>query len=238
MTLTGSRVDRGLVLAEPDKFGMVTLLHLTAKIVLAVCRRCGHRARVLPCDALPHKTYGTAAIELLMAEYSEGQRGLRQVAWAQLGERTPAHTSLHGWTEGFGLYVLGRDGLLGAMRWSRLLEEATARFPGIAEQARIQPKLNPQRYRSLARRERLSALLLLLAIVTMIAGEAHPHAMAQCRRLSVIWTGMSALEARSQISRTRFEQILSHDEARSRSSATKSADSCLMTTRSPPGDSS
>jgi hypothetical protein len=102
---------------------MVTFLHLMVKIALAVCGRCGHRARVLPCDALPHKTFGAAAIELVMAEYSEGRRSLRQVAWAQLGERTPAHTSLHGWTEGFGLHALGRDGLLGAMRWSRLLEE-------------------------------------------------------------------------------------------------------------------
>jgi hypothetical protein len=238
MALTGSRVDRGLVLAEPDQFGMVTFLHLTVKIALAVCGRCGHRARVLPCDALPHKTFGASAIELVMAEYREGRRSLRQVAWAQLGERTPAHTSLHGWTEGFGLHALGRDGLLGAMRWSRLLEEAIARFPRIAERACIEPELNPQRYRSLARRERLSALLLLLAMVTMIAGEAHPHAMAQCRRLSVIWTGMSALEARSQILRTRFEHQHQHDGARSRSSAARSVDSCPMTTRSPPGDSS
>ncbi|PIE25616.1 MAG: hypothetical protein CSA62_00770 [Planctomycetota bacterium] len=98
---------------------------------------------LLPGDALPHKTFGAAVIELVMAEYSEGQRSLRHVAWTQLGERTFAHTSLHGWTEGFGLYALGRDGLLGGMRWSRLLADATARFPRIADRASIEPGGHP-----------------------------------------------------------------------------------------------
>ena len=34
---------------------------------------------------------------------------MRQVAWVQLyGERTPEHTTLHGWTEGLGAWWLGR----------------------------------------------------------------------------------------------------------------------------------
>ncbi len=37
MMPTGSLLDRGWVFAEPDKFGMVTLLQLTAKIALAGC---------------------------------------------------------------------------------------------------------------------------------------------------------------------------------------------------------
>jgi hypothetical protein len=205
MALTGSRVDRGLVLVEPDQFGVVTFLHLTVKIALAVCGRCGHRARVLPCDAFaPTRPSGRLPSSWSWRSTARGGAACGKSPGLSLASGHPAHASLHGWTEGFGLHALGRDGLLGAMRCSRLLEEAIARFPRIAEQARIEPELNPQRYRSLARRERLSALLLLLAMVTMIAGEAHPHAMAQCRRLSVIWTGMSALEARSQISRTRF----------------------------------
>jgi hypothetical protein len=92
MALTGSRVDRGLVLAELDQFGMVTFLHLMVKIALAVCGRCGHRARVLPCDALPHKTFGAAAIELVMAEYSEGAA---QPAASRLGSAWRADTRAH-----------------------------------------------------------------------------------------------------------------------------------------------
>ena len=42
-----------------------------------------------------------------------------------LGERTPAHTTLHGWTEGLGAHALGlRGAQLGGAPFSRFLAEA------------------------------------------------------------------------------------------------------------------
>ena len=63
MDLTGSSVKRGLVLLEPDRHGVLTMALLSATVGIARCRRCGTRRRVLPCDVLPRKTYGLAAIE-------------------------------------------------------------------------------------------------------------------------------------------------------------------------------
>lgn len=108
MRLTGSTVSRGLVLLEPDESDVLVTVRVDATIALARCDRCKTRCRVLPCDALPGKTYGLAVIEQEIQEYSRGGQSLRQVAWRQLGERTPAHTTLHGWTEGLGAH--GRPG--------------------------------------------------------------------------------------------------------------------------------
>ena len=93
---------RPLVLLEPDDHGVLVTVSLPATIALARCTQCGARPRVLPCDALPRKTYGLAVIEHEMSKYGRGDRSLRDVAWTQLGDRTPAHTTLHAWTEGFG----------------------------------------------------------------------------------------------------------------------------------------
>jgi hypothetical protein len=84
MTLTESRVSRGLVPLEPDESGVLVTVRLDATIALARCELCGTRCRVLPCDALPGKTYGLAVIEHEVSEYGRGGRSLRQVAWHQL----------------------------------------------------------------------------------------------------------------------------------------------------------
>ena len=86
MKLTRSTVDRGLVLLEPDQHGELETVPLDATVAIARCRRCKARPRVLPCDALPRKTYGLAVIEHEVSGYSGGGRSLRQVAWGQLGE--------------------------------------------------------------------------------------------------------------------------------------------------------
>lgn len=49
---------------------------------------------------------------------------LRAVVRDLLGERTPAHTTLHGWTEGLGAHALGlRGAQLGGAPFSRFLVE-------------------------------------------------------------------------------------------------------------------
>lgn len=240
MELTGSVVERGLVLLEPDEFDVLEVVEVRAAIALARCQRCGTRRRVLPCDALPRKTYGLAVIEHEVSDYSRGGRSLRQVAWSQLGEQTPAHTTLHGWTEGFGAYVLGRPGGdLGGAPISRLIAEAEPRVPEIGDVLRAAaPTPDPRRYRSEARRERLAAVMLAMSLVTVISGLPHPHAMAACRRLSLAWSDVSALEFPSRILCTPIEHLNGLAPPRSRASTPRSRDRCPIRTRSPPDASS
>lgn len=239
MKLTQSTVERGLVLLEPDDSGVLQMVRLAATIALAQCGRCETRCRVLPCNALPRKTYGLAVIEYEVTAYCRGDRSLREVAWHQLGERIPAHTTLHGWTEGLGAHALARSGgELGGAPMSRLLAEAEARVPGIAEAKRDNPTPNPRRYRSEPRRERLAAVMLTMTLVALIAGCPHPQAMAECRRVSLAWSNMSALEFPSRILRTAIEHRDRPQPPRSRPSSPRSRDRCPTRTRSPPDASS
>lgn len=239
MVLTRSRVDRCLILLERDESGVAQMVRVDGMVALARCARCKTRRRVLPCDALPRKTYGLAVIELEVSDYSRGDRSLRQVAWGQLGERTPAHTTLHGWTEGLGAHALGRPGgdLSGASM-SRLIAEAEPRAPEIVAAQRTVPTPDARRYRSEARRERLAAVMVAMTLVTLISGASHPHAMAECRRLSLSWSNVSALEFPSRLRCTPIEHRDRSEPPRSRSSSPRSRDRCPIRTRSPPDASS
>jgi hypothetical protein len=239
MTLTRSVVDRGLVLLEPDESDVLQMVPLVATVALARCDRCKLRHRVLPCDALPRKTYGLSVIEHEVSAYSRGDQSLRQVAWGQLGDRTPAHTTLHGWTEGLGAHALGRPGGdLGGAPMSRLIAEAEPRVPGIAAALRTEPVPDPRRYRSEARRDRLAAVIATMTLVTVIASLPHPHAMAACRRVSLLWSGVSTLEFPSRLRCTAIEHRDRLEPSRSRSSSPRSRDRCPIRTRSPPDASS
>lgn len=227
------------MLFEPDESGVLRTVPLVATVAIARCTRCKTRPRVLPCDALPYKTYGLAVIEHEVADYSRGDQGLRQVAWRQLGDRTPAYTTLHGWTEGLGAHALGRPGGdMGGAPMSRLVAEAKAHFPKVAETLRAEVSPDPRRYRSEARRERLAALILAMALITVIAGLPHPHAMAECRRLALSWGHVSVLGFASRLRSTPIEHRDRSDSPRSRSSSPRSRDRCPTRTRSPPDASS
>lgn len=241
MVLTETRVKRGLVLLEADAHGVLVTVTVDPRawVGIARCLRCGRRPRVLPCDALPKKTYAATVIEHQAAEYSPGDRSLRQVAWGQLGERTPSHTTLHGWTEGLGAHVLGRPGGdAGGIPASRFLADAAARVAGVAAAMHEQVHVNPRRYRSEARRERLAAMAQILAVVTLVATQRHPFAMAECRRLACLWSTSSALAFRSRLRCTSIEHVGRPSPARSGSSVARSRDRCPTRTRSPPGASS
>ena len=217
---------------------MHVTVELDAEIALGRCNRCGIRVRVLPCDVLPHKTYGLGVIEQEIADYSRGDRSLRQVAWSQFGERTPAYTTLHGWTEGLGAHALGRPGgdLSGAPI-SRFIGDAEPRVPEVANAMDVDEQPDPRRYRSEPRCDRLAAVIQTLTVVTVIAGLPHPHAMVECRRLALAWSSTSVLEFPSRLSCTSFEHVDRSESPRSRSSSRKSRDQCPTRTRSPPGAS-
>ena len=108
--LSSSCVPRGVVLLERDAYGEWHTIELKAAIALARCPRCGTRTRVLPYDILPYKRYSLAVISALVSTYATWSLSLRRVVWDLLGERTPAHTTLHGWTEGLGAHALGLPG--------------------------------------------------------------------------------------------------------------------------------
>lgn len=237
--LTRSTVERGLVLLEPDEHGVLRTVHLVARVALARCDTCGATTRVLPYDALPYKTYGLAVIEHEVADYARGEKSLRQVAWRQLGERTPVHSTLHGWTEGLGAYALGRPGgHVSGAPMSRLVAEAEPRLPEVAAVRRAEPSPDPRRYRSEARRDRLAAVMVAMALVTTIAGLPHPCAMAECRRLALSWSAVSVLGFASRLRPPPIEHRDRSESPRSRSSSPRSRDRCPTRTRSPPDASS
>jgi hypothetical protein len=239
MELTRSVVPRGLVLFEPDESGELEMVRLAATIAIAQCLQCGTRPRVLPCDVLPRKTYSLPAIEHDVSEYSRGGRSLRQVAWSQLGERIPAHTTLHGWTEGLGAHALGRPGGdLGGAAMSRFVADAEPRVLEVADAMSVDVHPDSRRYRSEPRRDRLAAVIRTMAVVKAVAGMEHPHAMAECRRLALLWSYSSVLVFPSRLLCTAIEHHDPSKPARSRASCPRNRDRCLIRTRSPPGASS
>ena len=131
LELTNSTVSRTAFIVEKDDYGIDTVVERKVKIALVRCPLCKSRYRVLPADILPFKLYSVPVIELAVCLYNRGALSLRQVAWVQLyGERTPEHTTLHGWTEGLGAWCLSRT--VGEVAFSvpatRILAELEIRF--------------------------------------------------------------------------------------------------------------
>ena len=215
LRLTASTVRRKVSLLERDPWGVPTVVAVLATLVLACCDRCGRRVRVLPLDILPRKRYGLAVIECLVTAYAKGLRSLRQVAWGLAGKRTPAHTSLHGWTEGLGAHALGREAgeVAGGTPHTALVAETQARMPGTRDVA--PPAVDERRYRSEARRERLAAGAGLLAVAIVATGAESPVALASWCALALGWGLTSPLLFRSGLSSTRLEQVGAKNRARS-----------------------
>jgi hypothetical protein len=192
-----------------------TVVGVVATLALACCDRCGGRVRVLPSDILPRKLYGLAVIEHLVAAYAEGHRSLRPVAWSLAGERTPAHTTLHAWSEGLGAHALGRE--LGevpdGMPHAALVAETEARRPKARDLAPA--AVDERRYRAQARRERLAAVAHLLAVAVVATGAMPPFALASWCALALGWGLTSPLLFRSGLSSTRLEQVGAKRRARS-----------------------
>lgn len=222
-----------------DEHGELRSLEVRATLALACCPRCKRRWRVLPSDVLPRKVYSLPLIEHELAEYAEGARSLREVSWELLGEKTPTHTSLFGWSEGLGAHALGRartDVELG-LPASRLLAESEARCPEIAPVLRHEAPVDPRRYRSQARRERLSAMATLLLVAVLVTGMRSPDALGEWRRLAFTWTRSAVLVFPATISRTRIGHVQREKPPTSRPASHPSTDPCPHPARSPPGAS-
>jgi hypothetical protein len=239
--LSASRVRRGVVLLERDAYGEWQTVELKALIALARCPRCGTRTRVLPYDILPYKRYSLGVINRVVSTYATWFWSLRHVVWDLLGERTPAHTTLHGWTEGLGAHGLGLPGAqLGGSPFSRFLVEAQTWVAGVAQVVQARFEVDERRYRSQARRERLAGVAMLLAVAGMVVGEsdANVNALAQCRSLALRWSNSCVLVFPSRFPCTSIEHPNGADRPESRHPPPSSRDPCPTRTRSPPGASS
>jgi len=239
LELTKSTVSRTAFILEKDEYGIDTVVERKVKIALGRCPICKCRCRVLPADILPYKLYSLPVIELAVSLYNRGDLSLRQVAWDQLyGERTPEHTTLHGWTEGLGAYCLGRT--VGEVAFSvpatRILAELEIRFSKMKSLHSIPVFINPQHYRSEGRLERLKACKQFEIIGTMFDVKT-PWKLCELNRLIVSWGNSFGLGFKTGICCTPIEHIDPTDVRSWRQILPKEPLSCPIHGRSPPGDS-
>ena len=224
---------------ERDTYGELHTLEHQATIALARCLRCGTRSRVLPYDLLPYKRYSLPVITELVRTYATWSASLRGVVWELLGEETPAHTTLHGWTEGLGAHALGLPGAeVGGSPFSRFLVEAQARVAWVAPVVQTLFWVDERRYRSEARRERLAGVAMLLAVARLVVGALEANTLAQCRCLALRWSGSCVLVFPSRFPCTAIEHPCGADRPESRHPPPPRRDRCPTPTRSPPGASS
>jgi len=236
LKLTKSTVDRGSFMLEKDDEGIDTVVKLTVVIVLVKCPICKSRFRLLPADILPHKHYSLPVIELSVSFYNRGDLSLRRVVWNQLyGERTPEHTTLHAWTEGLGAWWLGQA--IGEVAFcvpaTRIQAELEIRYPQMGS-LHCQPVwINPQRYRSQGRRERLEACKRFEIVGTMIAS-GNPCNFVKINRLIVSWGNWFGLGFKTVIGCTASEHIAHRNMLAWGQIFPKEPQSCPIHGRSPP----
>ena len=239
LELTNCTVDRTAFILEQDDEGIDTVVKRRVIIVLAKCPVCEGRCRVLPADILPYKLYTLPVIQRSVSLYNRGDLSLRQVAWDRLyGERTPEHTTLHGWTEGLGAWWQGRR--TGEVAFSvpatRVLAELEIRFPQMESLHSIPVRINPQRYRSQGRLERLEACKRFGIIGTMLDVETTWN-LVGLNRLIVSWGSSFGLGFRTGICCTAIEHLDWTGVRKWGKILTKEPLSCPIHGRSPPFDS-
>jgi len=221
LALTTSTVRRPVKLLQLDEHAALVIVRVVIAVGLARCRRCRGRFRVLPCNVVARKHYGLGAIEHAVREYAKGDRGLRPVVWELHGE-APAHTTLRAWTEGLGDYAQGRPAgeVAEALPASRVVAEAESRHASLAKVRRAPVKVNPARYRSRGRRERLAACARFVRLATALVAQAGgvpagsgatttvASSLVEWSRLILRWCRSSPIGFRSGRPCTRSKRII------------------------------
>jgi hypothetical protein len=224
---------------EKDVEGVDNIVKRTLIIVLVKCPICKSRYRLLPADILPRKHYSLPVIELSVSLYNRGDLSLFQVVWEQLpGDHNPQHTTLHGWTEGLGAWWLGRA--MGEVAFcvpaTRIQAELEIRYPQMRSLHSKPVWINPQRYRSQGRRERLEACKRFEIVGTMLASE-NPWNFVELNRLIIIWDNSFGLGFKTGIGCTAIEHIDSRNVRSWGQIFPKEPLSCPIHGRSPPSGS-
>lgn len=239
LELTSSTVKRTAFFLEKDDCDVLVVVEREVEIALARCPVCKSRFRVLPADILPRKLYSLPVIEMSVSLYNRGDLTLRGVAWDELyGERTPMHTTLHGWTEGLGAYCMGRcvGEVSGALPAARIFSEIQCRYGEIKNQHQIPLEVNPRRYKSEARRERLLACKR-LELCCRVLDVKDPWIFSELNRLMLALGNPCGLGFRSGICCTAVDHVDSEDVGYWFQDLTKEPLPCPIHGRSPPGDS-
>jgi len=216
------------------------------KLALVACRTCRKRFRLLPSDVMPWKRYGFAVVAEICQAHVVGNSSLRDAADKTFTGQTPAHSTLHAWTEGLGAFVLGRPASSwpDAVPFSAILAETTKRWPQLAVAAATTPLIDPLRYRSPERCERLVAVATALATASAFAtATARPSQAvisSLCSwRLATITFGLtSPFSFHTGWRCTPIEHRAPRAAEASGSPPTTGGLSCPTRTRSPPGASS
>jgi hypothetical protein len=246
LRLTRSRVSRPVVVLVRDGAGERVATRKTLEVAMARCRTCRRRFRVLPSDVLPWKRYGLAVIAELCQAHAVEDQSLRDAVWKKFIGQTPVHSTLHAWTEGLGAFVLGRPGSSrpDAVPFSAILAETTKRWPEVAAATATWPLIDPLRYRSQERCERLVAVASVLAIASAFTAatspSSHDSAPPLCSwRLATITFGLtSPFSFHTGWRCTPTEHRVRRAAEASGSPLTTGGLSCPTRTRSPPGASS
>jgi hypothetical protein len=240
------------VLLFRDGSGQQTAARRTLSIALARCRACKGRFRVLPADVLPHKRYGLAVIVSLTSAHVEANKPLRHVAWTTHLGQTPVHSTLHAWTEGLGAFVLGRafGSMPRAYPFQAIMAATTARWSTLASVEFEDSPIDPLRYRTPARCERLGAAGKLLTIARAVIAVALPELLGgqtplcEWRKLTTD-LGLPApfgfragLTFHGEITCTPFERRIDRDRESPQLVQQTGDFLCETRTRSPPSASS
>lgn len=238
LELTNSTISRTAFVLEVDDEGIDIIVERKLDIVLAKCPICKGRCRVLPADILPYKRYSLPVIGCSLNLYNRGDLSLRKVVWERLyGERTPEPNTLHGWTEGFGAWCLGRT--TGEVAFSvpatRVVAELQAHYPQMNALLPISVRIDPRRYRSQGRKERLEACKRFQIIGTLIEGRTD-WKLSEINRLIVTWGSSFGLGFRTGMLSTVIEHIDSTDVPTWPPTVPKEPLPCPIRGRSPPFD--
>lgn len=205
LVLTSTRVRRSVVLRTVTA-GQMPLARVVASMAMARCLQCRHRVRVLPADVLPRKVFSLPVVEGCCDAYLQG--GSLRKAVQSLGSGAPAHSTVHGWTDGLGAHALMRPGAdaVPDAPCGVLLSETKARHRDIGTIIENSTAVDPRQHRSEGRGERIGAVGALLAIAMVVTGLQKPETLTAWRQLSHQWSVTAALSFRSALSRTPIEQ--------------------------------
>lgn len=185
-----------------------------APVPLAICESCGHRVRVLPVELLPYKVFSLAIIEESCRRYLDGPGGLRK-AVEQIEGAAPHYSTLHGWLGGLGERALDRVSLQdveaaptrGALvPTSAIIAETARRYdPELGSRwTQIHPEIDPSKYQSEFRRERLEACLKLILVADCLFIQA-PFPLIKWEHFLVSCFHVPGWRFRSRSSLTAFQ---------------------------------
>lgn len=202
-------MSRGIVLLENDAHGQPYTIKVVAEIALAYHAACKGRFRILPSNVPARKTFDIEVIEHVLHAYAEGGRSLRDVAWSLLGDRELHHSTVHAWSEGLGAHALGLPAgeVPGGTPISRLIAETRSRIPEILPLLEGEFTVDPKRFRSQERRERLCAVNRILAVAVVASNDEHPCAFRRWRELALRWSKTCALLFRTGLACTANRQV-------------------------------